>query len=389
MNPKPNLQPLSSPAQPAISIETGYDNSNPSSVELMTPWENGSSTAAIRWPWSERKLITVDESGLFTIRQELEPNARIDYSFQFNVALRNSGDQPEVVRLKIIWAGGTFDQWRNYLYLGYDSGAEWRILPVHTQNTTTDLELVVPPGRHLLCYTPKFDLEDCRAVLEKCAENPFFEIVDVAVTPRGNPVQCLRFGKGESNILITTRAHPYETVGAYCISGWLEAIREDPSQYEKLLDGKTVHVFPILNVDGAAEGNCMLSPEGVDYFFQRKVDFEEDETARTLAQFIRGLRPAFFLDIHNYMRPPLLDSFRASDEHLLNAFRKMAPDFSRMQKKWEFVKLDFPARVFMERCRLEFGTSYVVTEFPWYSRTPEEMRTFGARFLDIMLELMP
>ena len=114
----------------------------------------------------------------------------------------------------------------------------------------------------------------------------------------------------------------------------------------------------------------------------------DDAGARALTDFIFGLEPAFYLDMHNNPGPHLCDSFRASDEGPLNAFRAVAPDRSRDQKTWGGAKVDFSEGYMLNACQKRFGTQPMLTEFPWYTRRPKEMRAHGCEFFNALFPLL-
>ncbi|MBM4045829.1 MAG: hypothetical protein FJ279_11995 [Planctomycetes bacterium] len=373
------------PGKAGVWVETGFENANPQSADD----------------------IRVRRKGVVEIRQRLERGASEDYAFHLHVALANEGRAAAAARLRIRWATRRHDGCYDHMYIGYDDGREWRMLATRAARGVTDLELVVPPGRHLLCLHPKFDYGDCLEMLDRYGTHPAGRI-DVAMTPEGRVVSCLRLGKrGAPRLVITTRAHPYETAGAFCMSGWMESIagaRPDgeehhegheehetilgPSASRAALDRLEIFLFPMINPDAVAAGNCCLAPTGVNFgreLFPRR---GEDAGARGLADFILGLEPSFYLDMHNYTGPHLVDDFRTPDAALAEAVRPVLPDRSRDQKTWKVTVTPFHEGYLSEVCRRRFGTVPILTEFPWYLRRPEDMREHGRLFFDALLSVL-
>lgn len=358
---------VASPQQPEITIETGFDNANPATAGM----------------------VQFDQAGVCEIRQQLEANAPAGYSFHFNIALLNASARAALVALKIVWAEPGFDYCRDYMYIGYDAGKAWRMLSISASNAVTALKVVVPPGRHLLCCTPKFDVGDYLALLERFAGRGPFERIDVGRSAEGRPLACLRCGNPAGRrVVVTTRAHGYETAGAYCMAGWFEFAAEHGRAGSAALDRLNVHFFPMINPDAVAHGNCCLAPTGVNFGRELAVRGGEDAGAQALADFICGLCPACYLDMHNNTGPHLADSFRSGDAGLAEQFRARAPDRSRDQKFWNINQVPAPAGYLPRLCRERFGTVPIVTEFPWYTRLPADMREHGRQFFETLLPLL-
>ncbi len=358
---------IASPKQPEISIEVGFDNANPATAGM----------------------VRFDQDGVCEIRQQLEANAPAGYSFHLHVGLVNSGARAALVPLKIAWTEPKFDYCRDYMYIGYDSGKAWRMLSISSSNAMTVLKVVLPPGRHLLCCTPKFDVGDYLALLERFAGAPPFERMDIGRSAEGRPLACLRCGNPAGRrVAVTTRAHGYETAGAYCMAGWLEYAAAEPDRVAEILAKLNLHFFPMINPDAVAHGHCCLAPTGVNFGRELAVRPGADAGARALADFICGLRPAYYLDMHNNTGPHLADSFRAGDADLADEFRARAPDRSRDQKFWNVNQVPAPAGYLPRLCLERFSTVPILTEFPWYTRLPADMREHGRQFFNTFLSIL-
>lgn len=362
-----SIHQLVNPLSSDIFLETGYENSNPSDPEM----------------------IKVDTNGKFNVTQFFEENAAKGYSFHLNIALCNRGLKPVIIPLCIIWGEKEYDFCRDYMYIGYNSGKTWRMLSISSNNGITDTELVIPPGRHLLCCTPQFNVTDYLSLINKCDNDPIFDIIDVSVTPMGIPVKCLKFGDNDQNkMVITTRAHPYETAGGYCLSGWLEYLKENQKFCEEYSEKICVYFFPMINPDGVLTGRCNLAPTGVNFGNSLANSAAKDCSAKGLVEFIQALKPDYYLDMHNNTGPHLVDSFRSNDDKVLNDFANLAPDYSYLQKIWKTSRREFDQGYLFMDCHKKFGTKIMVTEFPWYTRTPSEMKNFGTAFLNTLIKII-
>ena len=358
---------IDNPRFPELRLETGYDNSNPSRAER----------------------IQVAPDGRFMLRQHLEPNAPPGYSFHLNVALVNGGPRPLIVPLRIEWGEKQYDYCRDHMYVGYESGSDWRMIASSSHAGVTDLDLVVAPGRPLLCVTPQRAYGDYLAFLAEFDGRAQTEVVEVGRSHEGRRLACLRVGKpGGRKAVITTRAHGYETAGAYCQRGWLRRLASSPDGYRDILNRMELFIFPVINPDAAAAGNCCLAPTGVNFGRDLAISAERDTGARALSDFILNLAPSFYLDMHNHTGPRLVDSFRSKSLELVDAFTAVAPDCPRHQKIWQNQVKEYAPGYLTRECAERCGTLCALTEFPWYTRLPADMEEFGCRFFDALLPLV-
>jgi len=358
---------ITNPKYPGISVETGYDNANP----------------------QDAGMVRVDEDGVYAVRQFLEDNAPAGYSFHLNLALNNSGAKPAKVPLRIFWAESNYDYCRDYMYIGYDAGQAWRMLATQAAQGVTEMQIVVPPGRHLLCCHPKFDVGDYLALLDRFGGTAPFERIVAARSAENRVIACLRCGNPAGRkLVVTTRAHGYETAGAYCLAGWFAYAAAQPDRVAEIMNQLNLYFFPMINVDAVAHGNCCLAPTGVNFGRELAVRGGEDAGARGLVDFIDGLQPEFYLDMHNNTGPHLSDAFRSDDAGLLAAFAARAPDRSRDQKVWGAGQVKWDEGSILTACRRQFNTLPMLTEFPWYARAPGDMAEHGREFFNTLLPLL-
>lgn len=358
---------IENPHIPGLRLEVGFDNANP------------------REPFR----VQVRSDGTCVVHQFLEPDAAPGYAFHLNIGLANAGPKPVAVPLQIHWAEKDYDDCYDYMYVGYDSGRDWKMLSTSSQRAFTELSLVLPRGRHLLCCHPKFDTGDYLSLLDACDGTRGTKRVKVAESPGGRPIACLRLGNPKGRkMVITTRAHGYETAGAYCLSGWLKSLSRTSKGMAQALDALDLYVFPMINPDAVAEGHCCTAPGGVNFGRELAERSAEDSGAAGLVEFIHRLRPAIYLDMHNNTRPHQVDAFRSTDGRILQAFAGKAPDRSRDQKVWSLQKVEFPQGYMLTECQRRYNTLPLLTEFPWYARLPSDMEAHGSRFFRALLPLL-
>jgi len=355
------------PTISGVCIETGFDNSNP----------------------RQTASIEIASDGTVTVRQYLEHLAPRGYSFHLHMAFINESAAAQTVPVRILWAEKDFDSCHDYMYVGYDSGKDWRMLATSCLKGVTQLELVLPKGRHLLCCSPKFDYGDYLALLDRYEKQATFTRLVAAKTPEDRTISCLRCGKpGGKKIVVTTRAHGYETAGAYCMAGWLEAVTGSVDAHASVLGSLDIFLFPMIGVDAVGHGHCCLAPSSVNFGRELAFGRHRDSGAKGLAEFIFDLKPDFYLDMHNNTGPHLCDAFRSTSGRMLEAFAAVAPDRARDQKTWGIRKMEFPEGYMLTACEQRFGTVPLLTEFPWYTRLPRDMAEHGRLFFDVLFSII-
>jgi hypothetical protein len=372
MNTKKKAKTLPHPALEGLEIEVGYDNSNPQN-ESGLRFERNS---------KDQDVLIID--------QELEVDAPTGYSFHLNVAVVNKTGAPQRMKVQINWQEpNIYDYCRDYMYIGYDEGSDWRMLAIGCANGVTDTEVVFPVGKNFLCCTPKFDVADYLALLDKYAGKEIFERIEVGTSAEGYPVAALRCGsENGKTCIITTRAHGYETAGAHCMAGFFADVTSDTAKYSEILKEFNLYFLPMINVDAVAKGRYCRAPSGVNFGKELAVSEDRDRGARELREFILEKQPFFYLDMHNNTGPHVTDAFRSIDAGLVADFAAVAPDHSRLQKVWNSSKVTFDEGYLINCCNKQFGTIMALTEFPWYTRTVPEMEMHGRDFFKALFELL-
>ena len=66
---------------------------------------------------------------------------------------------------------------------------------------------------------------------------------------KGNSVPCLRFGDGETSIILTSRHHSCESTGSYVLEGIADELTSNPIENTRVL------VVPFVDLDGVVDGD--------------------------------------------------------------------------------------------------------------------------------------
>jgi murein tripeptide amidase MpaA len=122
-----------------------------------------------------------------------------------------------------------------------------------------------PPGDVLwVAYFAPYDAQRHAALVARAvAGGAGVDVLGRSVD--GRPIERLRLGAGRRQVWLLGRQHSGETMASWWMEGALDRLldRADATG-QALLAAATVHVAPLINVDGAARGNLRGNAAGVD-----------------------------------------------------------------------------------------------------------------------------
>ncbi len=136
-----------------------------------------------------------------------------------------------------------------------------------------------------LLYTP--------ARFEMFCERNGLKVEPLCISNKGRSVPCVRFGKGEKKILITSRHHSCESTGTYVMEAILRSLLKEP------LEGYELLCVPFVDIDGVMEGDQGKHRLPHDHWIDYPCDGDSLYNSCTaLRQFIDNNDVAYLFDIH-------------------------------------------------------------------------------------------
>jgi hypothetical protein len=137
----------------------------------------------------------------------------------------------------------------------------------------------------------------------------------------------------------------------------------------------------------------LTAPKGAD--LNRSIE-QDDDAWRAIKSYLDKTRPGMLLNIHNWMSKTE-DGLFANTRRFAEKFKSLMPDQTQRGKYW---KVEW-TELFLEKAgaevakkewsswknyvREEFGAVALTLEFPWFGRSPSDMRETGKKALTAFL----
>jgi murein tripeptide amidase MpaA len=179
---------------------------------------------------------------------------------------RVTGAAGRALTLRIVNAGGsTYPAgWEGYRASVSEDGQAWT--RADTGYTDGVLEIRHRPAADVLwvAYFPPYDDRRHQALLARAtAGGARADVLGRSVD--GRPIDRLTLGSGPRQVWCLGRQHSGETMASWWMEGALDALLDpaDPAG-RALAAAATVHLVPLVNVDGAARGNLRGNAAGLD-----------------------------------------------------------------------------------------------------------------------------
>ena len=105
------------------------------------------------------------------------------------------------------------------------------------------------------------------------------------------------------------------------------------------------------------------------------------------------MRPVVAVDLHNWQNK-YTDGLLGLDPEVRERFVRFMPDQLEFGKRWDIrdpkpLPTEIPAKEFLRHyCQRNFQAVGVTFEFPWFGRTPEDMRDTGREALWALLRAL-
>jgi hypothetical protein len=145
------------------------------------------------------------------------------------------------------------------------------------------------------------------------------------------------------------------------------------------------------NPDGVHNGlGRLTAPQGADMC---RIPYQPDEARASLKAVVDRIRPAVAIDLHNWQNKHT-DGLLGLKPEIRERFVRFMPDQLEFGKQW-FISDPKPLspqapdnKVLRNYCERNFQAVAVTFEFPWFGRTPEDMRATGRKTLWALLRAL-
>lgn len=334
----------------------------------------------------------------------IAPEARIVQtdSFTYQVAwakrlrlkIENRGDREETVVLVFEGKPAMMD----YPYLRDAPTGEWKPIAGVSDGSRVWVSVKAPPGRTDFSVSPPYTREDCDRLAARIADDPRVTVSAPGKSAEGRNLWLFTIAEAgcrdeiralKRNCLIAARAHPWETAGSYCIEGILDYLLSDYPRAAMYLQMFDVHICPMMDPDGVANGIRRHTPDGADLNRDMPANRQRapgSENAPELVchfRVIDELKPDIYCQIHN-MNQKHRDCVLGMEPGHAESFQEFMP---RLPHHLKLLGFDRGAEGTVPKyCQSRDPACVACTfEFPWFGRTTRDMRELGPLALEALL----
>ncbi len=217
--------------------------------------------------------------------------------FYFRVA----GAAGRTVTLRIVNAASSaYPQgWPGYRACVSTDRARWVRADTAYQAGVLEITHSVTADETWFAYFAPYGLDRHRALLDRAAASG--AAVDVlGQSVDGRPVSRITVGSGARPVWLLGRQHSGETMASWWMEGALARLLDPADETAKALRAAaTIHLVPLVNIDGAARGNLRGNAAGMD--LNRQWHEPDPATAPEIAAILAAMDKTgvdLMLDVH-------------------------------------------------------------------------------------------
>jgi murein tripeptide amidase MpaA len=215
---------------------------------------------------------------------------------------RVRGGQAQALTLRIVNAGQSAypDGWREYRACVSADNANWRRAETSYADGVLEIRHAPQTAETRFAFFTPYDLTRFGDWLEAARSKPGIAVRTIGKSVDRRDVTALSIGSGPKHVWLVGRQHSGETMASWWMEGALDRLIDphDPLA-ARLRRMATIHMAPLVNIDGAARGNLRGNAAGIDLNRQwHSPDPQKaPEVAGVLAEMDRtGVD--FALDVH-------------------------------------------------------------------------------------------
>ncbi|MBI3948142.1 MAG: hypothetical protein HY321_19650 [Armatimonadetes bacterium] len=372
-----------------LEIEVGFDGSCPQSPDGVR--REGDTTFRILPSWRPEPGVSEECLGRTT---------------RLGFRVRNSGALPVAATLHVDWqydeappdAPRSFQSREHYMSLrdfcvAQDPGIpEWRYLMADVAGSVATLRLGIEPGVTEIHWHPPYNYARGEAFVADVRGQPYTSVEHLGQSQGERNLWLIRIRGGSGGgapFFVRARTHAYESAGSYMMEGMVRfLLGSDPWAAVARRDYE-FFFLPMANPDGVHDGMGRLTaPRGSDLVLATPAI--EDPAYIAMMSAVERIRPAHFIDIHNW-QGKFSDGLLGMDPARREPFFHYMPPAGREAKRWyirdpENVAGPVPSRETLGRyCRRVYGARAASFEVSWFGRSPADVRRFGADALRAIL----
>lgn len=208
--------------------------------------------------------IVVETVGGSTADLSLRPDSNGPWFQWFYFRVRGADGQALTLRIVNAGASSYPEGWIGYRACVSPDGEAWTRTDTGYADGVLEIRHRPPADELRVAYFAPYDDRRHQALVSRAtAAGARADVLGRSVD--GRPIDRLTLGTGRRQVWLLGRQHSGETMASWWMEGALDRLLDpvDPTA-QALLTAATVHIVPLVNVDGAARGNLRGNAAGVD-----------------------------------------------------------------------------------------------------------------------------
>lgn len=182
---------------------------------------------------------------------------------------RVSGAAGRDLVLRIVNAGGSAypDGWPGYAarVSATEDDDDWLLAETTYEGGVLEIRHTPRADRVRFAYFAPYDLARHRALLDRAAAAPGVVVQTLGRTFDDRPLESITLGEGPIQLWIVARQHSGETMASWWMEGAIDRLLTPNDPITAALRSRaSLHLVPIVNLDGAARGHLRGSASGLD-----------------------------------------------------------------------------------------------------------------------------
>lgn len=379
-------------AAPPLRIEVGFDGSCPHSPEGLR--QEGPRRFRILPSWRASPGVGEEAVGRstrlgFRIVNPQPAPERVELLIDWQYHDAPPKDRPEFASVE------QYMSYRDFVVVQWPGRTDWQTVMTDVEGTVARLELNVPPGQTEVHWHPPYNYQQSEQFVASLRANPLVQIENIGQSPQRRNLWMLRITDAsrqpKKNFLIRSRVHAYESGASYAMEGMVRWLLSDAPYAAAALRQYVFYVIPMANPDGVHDGlGSLTAPQGVNL---SAIPNHPDPASLPLKQAIDRVRPAVVIDLHNWQNKHT-DGLLGLEPAVRERFVRFMPDQLQFGKQWDAqdpkpLPPETPEKELLRYyCQRNFGSLAVTFEFPWFGRTPDDMRATGRQVIWALLRAM-
>jgi murein tripeptide amidase MpaA len=230
----------------------------------------------------------------------IRPDSNGPWFQWFYFRVRGGRGQP--LKLRIVNAGQSAypDGWRSYRACVSNDNAGWTRADTNFDGDVLEISHTPAADETWLAFFAPYDLARHERWLDAARANPRIAVRAIGKSVDERDIVSLSIGTGDKQVWLIGRQHSGETMASWWMEGALARLIDagDPVAV-RLRQIATVHMVPLVNIDGAARGNLRGNAAGID--LNRQWHGPDPATAPEVAAVLAAMDQTgadFALDIH-------------------------------------------------------------------------------------------